>query len=353
MSGDETTAPVRLASVAALTDASTLSMLLNRPVERVVTSPMQHVGFSDAVLSRVTLHCSGGGEVQLVLKQVPADEWTSRRTGDSPAREARVLGEPALAGIWDVFECPYLAFADDEHESGLLMRDLGDRLLPDERAAMRDDQELALLTGLARLHATFWNRVPAAGWLARPSNYCEMMAPSIVSDPGELARLPPPLQTAVGRGWAVALARLPERSAHLLTGPGRAWEQAWSSLPQTFLHGDAKVANFAFGPGPQVAAFDWSCAGSGPCSIDLGWYLAVNASRLASPKETIIARYRRLLEAATGAPIAGDVWQRLENAAIVAGARMLLWNKAFAIEIGKPGAEAEWRWWVDRLTILT
>src|ERR1041385_3163954 len=42
-------------------------------------------------------------------------------------------------------------------------------------------------------------------------------------------------------------------------------------------------------------------------------------------------------------------WRRLEDAAIILGARMLLWSKAAALEAGRPGAADEWEWWIQRL----
>jgi aminoglycoside phosphotransferase (APT) family kinase protein len=115
------------------------------------------------------------------------------------------------------------------------------------------------------------------------------------------------------------------------------------------LHGDVKVANFAILAGGHVSAFDWAMAGTGPCTIDLGWYLAVNASRLTGPKDQIVRRYRTLLETALGNPLPDSVWRSLESVAIVCGARMLLWSKALALDVERPGAREEWTWWVDRL----
>jgi hypothetical protein len=56
-----------------------------------------------------------------------------------------------------------------------------------------------------------------------------------------------------------------------------------------------------------------------------------------------------LLEATRGTPLDDRCWRALERAAIVLGARMLLWSKALALEAGRPGAEAEWVWWMVRL----
>jgi aminoglycoside phosphotransferase (APT) family kinase protein len=141
------------------------------------------------------------------------------------------------------------------------------------------------------------------------------------------------------------MARVPEEVAQKLTRPGREWAQEWDDLPRTLLHGDVKVANFAIVEGGKVAAFDWAMCGAGPCSVDLGWYLAVNASRLAGTKEEVIARYRALL----GIDLGDATWRRLEDAAIILGARMLLWAKAAALESGRAGAQEEWDWWMERL----
>jgi hypothetical protein len=51
-----------------------------------------------------------------------------------------------------------------------------------------------------------------------------------------------------------------------------------------------------------------------------------------------------------GTAIDEDTWRRLEHAAIVSGARMLLWSKALALESGRAGAQEEWDWWIERLS---
>ena len=115
---------------------------------------------------------------------------------------------------------------------------------------------------------------------------------------------------------------------------------------------DVKLANFAPLPDGRVAAFDWEMVGSAPATVDLGWYLAVNGSRLARPQDAVIARYRELLEAAIGRRLEQPAWRGLERLAILGGAIMLLWSKALNVQSGLAGAEAEWAWWVDRLTAV-
>ena len=124
----------------------------------------------------------------------------------------------------------------------------------------------------------------------------------------------------------------------------------WAELPHTLVHGDAKVANFAILPDRRVAAFDWSLVRWAPPSIDLGWYVAVNGSRLAGERDAVLAGYRVLLEAELGRALPGEEWRILEEVAVLLGARMLLWSKANALASGRSGAQEEWEWWVERLS---
>jgi hypothetical protein len=342
--------PIRLPSIAALVDAGALGAIAG-PLRSVAMEPLGGVGFSSAELHRVTIALTAGGERRFVLKCASLDrDWMALRTNDPGGREALLIGDEAFAAMWDVFECPYLAVASEPGRVGLLMTDLTAHLLPDTRAPLSPEQEDALLAALARLHARFWNS-PALDrpWLATPADYCEMLGPATAADAVAVAQLSPQLQQGVPNGWTSAMRRLGSRAAARLTCAGPEQQRTWQDLPRTLVHGDAKVANFAILPGRRVAAFDWAAAGAGPCMIDVGWYLAVNASRLTCAKEQVVDRYRSRLEEALGHGVPEPLWRRLEEVAVVCGARMLLWSKALALDAGRPGADAEWAWWVDRL----
>jgi hypothetical protein len=341
---------MRLPSIAALADADGLGEVAG-PVHSVDVAPLAGVGFSSAALSRISVTRPDGTEAHYVLKCTSLrQDWMAVRSGDLAGREAQLIGDEQFAAVWDVFDCPYVAFAVEAERTGLLMTDLTPHLLPDARAPLLPDQQEALLGALAALHARFWNS-PALdrAWLTTSSDYCELLGPAVADDAAAIATLSAQLQQAVPNGWRSAMPRLAAAAAARLTCPGREHQRLWQDLPRTLVHGDTKVANFAIRPGGQVAAFDWAIAGAGPCTIDVGWYLAVNASRLTGSKEHLLARYRALLEDARGERIAETMWQRLEEVAVTCGARMLLWSKALALDGGRSGADREWAWWVDRL----
>ena len=163
------THPQLLASIAALTDAASLARVLGR-VDRVRVEPLQGVGYSNATLSRVEIDGGDATRRSFVLKQTRLNrDWTACRTGDDRGREALLLMEAALAPMWEIVACPYVAFAIEPGEIGLLLHDLTPDLLPDRREALSEPQERALLGALTRLHARFWRtRVDTIDWLVRP-----------------------------------------------------------------------------------------------------------------------------------------------------------------------------------------
>jgi hypothetical protein len=345
---------LKLSSIDALTDAAEMSRVLECEIERVRTAPFSSVGYSQASLNWVDVVTRTGQERRFVLKRTRLDEdWTARRTDDTHGREAHCLDQACLAPMWDAFACPYLAFAIERGEVALLLHDLTAGLLPDARLPLDHDQEQRLLGALAGMHARFWNAdLSSIDWLTRPAQYCDVLGPCVADDSSALGVLSPQLRDGVPRGWESALSRVTDEIRQHLVRPGIDWERLWADLPQTLLHGDVKVANFAILPGGEVAAFDWALIGRGPCTLDVGWYLAVNASRLTTPKDKILDRYRTLLESSLGVRLQDQTWNRLQDVAVIGGARMLLWSKTLALHAGRAGAAEEWQWWIDRLEAI-
>ncbi len=341
--------PVRLPSIDALSDPDALAAVVG-PVASIERSPLVTLGYTYTgnTLERLDLRLASGGRRTLVLKRTATTlNWVGRRSGDAVGREAALLAEPALTGVWEVLGCPYRAFAAHGGDAGLLMDDLSDHLLPDIDEPIAVADEDTLLAALAALHARYWEsdvlRLP---WLAAPAVRFALLGPQAAT---EEARRPSPdaFFDDVRRGWETAFSRLPPHVKDLLGRPASVLAADCAGLPSTLLHGDAKVALL---PGRRVAAFDWQLLGVGPATLDLGWYLAVNSGRLARPKEHVIARYRDLLESRLTRPLSNLLWERMVSVGVLCGALMLLWAKALSLEeSGSPYAVEEWNWWVTQL----
>jgi len=335
----------RLGCLADLTNPAALGAVSVR--EELLST----VGFSGATHQRLVATLPTGETRRYVLKLCdPAREWTAMRTGDRVGREWALLAERALDAVWDVFACPYVAYGVEGGRSGLLMEDVGAHLFPDVREPIALGAEDALLGALARLHARFWQSpVLSISWLARASATSELVVPTVLGDAAALSLMPPALRERLRLGWDAALPRVSARADGVLRCGAQIVHEAWADLPQTLVHGDVKVANFAPVPERGVVAFDWALVGAGPATTDLGWYLAVNASRLARSKEAVIAHYRALLERELAQSIDDALWARLEDVAVLYGARTMLWAKGAQLSAGGEAAEAEWEWWARRL----
>ena len=321
--------------------------ILGAPVAAIDVESLRHNGYSGALVERVDIQLGDGRRERVVRKRVRlATDWTAYLTHDLHGREAMLLAEPRLAGVWGIFDSPYLGYTSADGEVTLVMRDLSESLLPDVDSPLDLADEERLLAALASLHARYWrcDLLDQLEWLATPLELLSVLGPEIT------APTPHPLLDMVRSGWTAALDMLPKSVADWLLQIPR--KQAFAGLPRTLVHGDTKVANFALLPDAKVAAFDWAWVGAAPCTLDLGWYLAVNAGRLARPKEEVVRRYRALLQDALQEPIPVDMWHRLSDFAVVSGARMLLWQKALAAREGNAAAVKEFAWWADALEHL-
>ena len=342
-------AVVRFDSLRALIDQDSLAALFG-PIRTFTRTPLQTVGYSAATHERIHLTLGDGRARRFVVKRANlAIDWTAIRSGDRTGREARMLGEPGLAGIWDPIECPYVAFAVEGREIGLLMNDLSSWLYPDTRKALQTAREDPLLDALAGLHAKYWNTSVTLPWLVSTDRMAGLVDVSLSREGTAVACVPAQLRASIVRGWALVLERVSGKVRDMLTSPTKSLHSYWKGLPRTLIHGDPKVANFALLENGRIAGFDWALLGLGPASTDLGWYLAINGSRLSRSRGATLDRYRELLQKHLAGALPDATWNGLRRAAIVLGARMLLWSKALSVENGRAGAVEEWNWWVERL----
>lgn len=348
--------PTRLhvaSSVNSLLQPDTLRLVLSvSGAVRVEALPT--VGYSGSEFFRVIVDQAADEQARFMVKRTAlAADWFSNRSRDRTGREAAVLLAPQLAKIHQIFSLPYRAIAVETGRCAVLMDDVSPWLFPDERVPLaREDEDLILET-LARLHAAFWQApgIDELAWLHTPADFLYIMGPHDHRAEDRKGGSARHVQEAVRTGWRAALALLPDTTRRALLRPAQDIAASWTHLPTTFIHGDTKIANFALLADRRLCAFDWAFSGWAPCTFELGWYLAVNASRLSGSKEHTLRRYRAFLEAHLRRALHDDLWAQLEEAGIVCGALMLLWSKGAAVAAGRPTAEAEWTWWEERLGV--
>lgn len=332
-----------------LTSLEYLSTIF-KGIKKINFFPLETSGYSGSEFTRIQIEHDSNCGTTLIRKKTDLDkDWFSLRTRDFQGREYSLLTSNLFSLVNSNISLPYIGFSREKHSTGLLMWDLAKEILPDERAPLKEWQENLILDRMASLHAGFWehNGLTTLKWLHTSRDLLYIMGPFDLDTKGLSARN---IQLVIKEGWEHASKILPQNVVKFFKLPLDQVSNAFQQLPTTLVHGDTKVANFAISESRTLRAFDWAFCGTAPCTFDLCWYISVNASRLTSTKEHIIAKYRSYLTQHLRYNLDDQLWEKLLKAGIISACYMLLWSKARSLKLNKAGASQEWEWWVNNLT---
>lgn len=281
-------------------DAGYLSELLGRPVTGVTA-----LGGDAGTSSRARLALAGDGVPDTVFVKLPAATAATRlmselgRLGETEVRFYAHLA-PQLTGVPACHGC---AFDPWTGRYVLALEDLpaADCEFLDTLHPLKPDQASLLVELLARLHATFWNRVP--DWVYSPSGDDTTLLTGrlLRTSARKLAdRTPIPLadNDFLSRNYR-AVATLTDAGAH------------------TVMHGDAHPGNLYFRNG-AAGLLDWQAVRRGHPSRELAYSLITGMTtedRITYQRE-LLDEYRRTLAASGGPELdADDLWLRYRQAA--------------------------------------
>jgi hypothetical protein len=285
------------------------------------------------------------GERCIVKYVEPATDFMMRVSGDVDCRIRRVWASGLMDVAPDVIDHATLGAARWGHNGygvALLMRDVGERLIPSSDEPITEAEHLALLDGVAGLAAATW------GW----SDPFELLPHRLrwawwgeaqVEGERDLG-FPEAVPRIAADGWQRFGDRAPADVLAAVTDLRRdttPLSDAIRTTPQCFLHGDWKLGNVGIGGDGRVVLLDWAYPGEGPVAHELGWYLALNRARLpvGHTKESTIEALRAALE---GRGVTTDGWWETQLDLCLLGALVQFgWEKAL-------GDDDELHWWVDR-----
>lgn len=275
-------------------------------------------------------------------------DWIMRVTGDRDQRTFRIWQAGLLHRFPVEIDHTVVAMARDgegcDAELGILMRDVGDRLVPPGDDPITTDTHARFVDHLAALCVAF------RGWrddlgLTTMTDRVRFFALDTIA--GELAGPAPDIVLRLAdQGWARLLELAPELAA--LTAavqqhPGPL-TTALAGTPVSFLHGDWKLGNPGEHPDGRTILVDCAYPGSGPPCWDLMWYVALNRARLPVEKAEVIAQFRAAL-AGRGWDTDGWFDQQLALCQL-AMITTFGWEKA--LSAGDPAGDAELDWWQQR-----
>lgn len=177
--------------------------------------------------------------------------------------------------------------SSDGHEDVILLEDLDAVGFPARRSSLNKDEAKVCLAWLANFHATFLGEQPAGLW---PTGTYWHLA----TRPDELAVM----EEGALKQAAVEIDRRLNECRY-----------------QTFVHGDAKLANFCFSPdGAQVAAVDFQYVGGGCGMKDVAYFLGSCLSEESCERheQELLACYFDSLKAALDEQGKQVDWQALK-----------------------------------------
>jgi hypothetical protein len=302
-------------------------------------TPVQFDGSrSGARFERVVLH----GE-RLLLKHVDTrDDWIMRQTGDVGCIPIRLWE----AGVYDLvpgcIDHATVGAAREGAHGAVLLRDVGEWLVPDGDDPIDGAQHLRFLDHLATLHATMWGWEDTVGLLPLANRY-SFFGPDALACEAALG-FPQPVPKLATEGWTRLDDASPELASALHPLQRAPWPllDALADTPVTFLHGDTKAANLGSHADGRTILIDWSQSGAGPPLAEIAHSLALNRARIPRElaREATIDAYRVALER-HGVDTAG--WFERQLSLCLVGVMLQLgWEKAF-----DPVGD-ELAWWRDR-----
>ena len=171
------------------------------------------------------------------------DDWLARSLGDVTCRPVRVWAAGLLDALPPAIDHTVVGAAAGLGRNGwgaaLLMRDVGDRLVPEGHQTVPLGQHAAFVDHLAELSARFWGWTDTVG-LTPPSLRWAFFGDAML-DVERRRGWPNEVPRIAAMGWQAFAERAPDDVNRLVTDLRRApWtiSEAVARTPTTFLHGD-------------------------------------------------------------------------------------------------------------------
>ena len=278
-----------------------------------------------------------------LLKHVdPRDDWIMRQTGDIGCIPIRVWESGVFDLVPDAIDHATVGAAREGGHGAVLLRDVGEWLVPAGDEPIDPEQHLRFLDHLAALHAATWDWHDDVGLLPAANRY-SFFGPDALACEAALG-FPQPVPRIATEGWQRLDDASPELADALRPLQRAPWPlfDALADTPTALLHGDTKFGNLGFGPDGRTILIDWSQTGEGPPIAEIAHQLALNRARIPSElaRDATVDAYRAALErhGVDTAP-----WFERQLSLCLVGVMLQLgWEKAFD-ETGE-----ELAWWRDR-----
>ncbi|MGA9488960.1 MAG: phosphotransferase [Mycobacterium sp.] len=284
-------------------DAQALSKIMQRRVTSVSV-----IAGDAGTSSRARLALTGDDVPDSVFVKMPAETVATRLMGElGRLAQTEVLFYRELAPQVTGLPAAYgSAFDSLTGRFVLVLEDLAvdPCVFPDTLHPLDKDQASQIVELLARLHATFWERLPAWTYSASGDHTSLLTGPLLNTSARRLAE-----RTDID-----------VEDGRFIIDNYRAVAELIDRQPNTVMHGDAHPGNVYF-RGDEAGLLDWQAVRRGHPGRELAYTLITGmttADRQAGERD-LLATYRRALAAAGGPDLdADELWQRYRQGALYA-----------------------------------
>ncbi|MCV7330816.1 phosphotransferase [Mycobacterium cookii] len=284
-------------------DARSLSQIIGRPVTSI-----SMIGGDAGTSSRARLALTGDGVPESVFVKMPAETVATRLMGElGRLAQTEVLFyrdlAPQLTGLPVAYGS---AFDSLTGRFVLVLEDLAvdPCVFPDTLHPLDIDQASQIVELLARLHAAFWERLPAWTYSASGDHTSLLTAPLLNTSARRLAE-----RTDIG-----------VEDGRFIIEKYRAVAELIDRQPNTVMHGDAHPGNVYF-RNDEAGLLDWQAVRRGHPGRELAYTLITGmtpADRQAAERD-LLTDYRRALVAAGGPELdADELWLHYRQGALYA-----------------------------------
>ena len=276
---------------------------------------MSVLGGDAGTSSRARLALTGDDVPESVFVKMPAETVATRLMGELGRlahTEVRFYNQlsPELTGVPKAYGS---ALDPLTGRFVLVLEDLAVEPceFPDTLHPLGKDKASLVVELLARLHGTFWGRLPLSsdgplGWVYSPSgDHTSLLTGSL-------------LKTSARR--LAGRTDIPVETGRFIDENYRAVAQLIDKPPHTVMHGDAHPGNTYFRNG-EAGLLDWQAVRRGHPGRELAYTLVTGmttADRQACERE-LLDDYRRALAAVRGPELdRDDLWDRYRQGALYA-----------------------------------
>jgi hypothetical protein len=305
--------------------------------EVVEQRPMISRGWSGNTLEQLTL---ADGRRLVAKRIVPGTNWIDRHTRDE-GREALLFTSGVLSRLPETIDHAVVAAVPDGDAWWVVMRDVSDSLLPDERRLTREEHR-RMLAAANGMWEEFWDEpVPH---LCTLRDCLQLFSPAISEAERDGFDLLPKQYEVFWEAFAEAADRdVAEAVLALVEDPGPL-VAALDARGSTLVHADIRDEQIGL-EGDRLVLLDWGRATQAHPVLDFAWSLCHNGWRIDAHHDELVDDFRRARGDADD-PYAVDL-------GVIAGLVLYGWVFGHSATYHPDPEERDWgrgelAWWVPR-----